>query len=410
VAEIQPFRGVLYRVPEADLPKVLAPPYDVIPPAYQAELYARDPRNIVRVILNREAGDAGYEETGNTYRRWLEEGVLAADDEAALYLLEQSFPAEGRVLRRYGVLARFRAEDAEKRVILPHEHTRKAAKEDRFRVLKATRANFSPIFLMFPDPASRFSTLAVEAAGGTPALHYTDDAGVGHRLWRIVDLEAVGALQRLLATPKAYIADGHHRHATALRYRDEVGPEGAWTFGYFTPMEAPGLLVQPYHRLLSAGLSLGDARRRLEQGPFRVTAVADARTAARLAAESTASYAFGLAAPGGGALVAEALPAASDLLDKADPPSLRALDTYFFHGAVLSGFLSVGDDAVSYVHSLAEAEEALAARACHLAALMRGTPVRQIVDVAEAGESMPAKSTFFHPKLPSGLVIHPLVV
>jgi uncharacterized protein (DUF1015 family) len=410
VAEIQPFRGVFYGVPEADLPKVLAPPYDVIPPAYQADLYARDPRNIVRVVLNRQEGDAGYEEAGSTYRRWLEDGVLAEDGEAALYLLEQSFQAEGRTLRRYGVLARFRAEDAAKRVILPHEHTRKAAKEDRFRVLKATRANFSPIFLMFPDPEARFSTLAVDAAGRTPALHYTDDAGVAHRLWRIVDPQAVGALQRLLATPKAYIADGHHRHATALRYRDEVGPEGAWTLGYFTPLEAPGLLVQPYHRLLSAGPSLEEARGRLEGGPFRVTRAADARTAARLAADSTAPYAFGLAVPGGGALVAEALPAASDLLNVSDPPSLRALDTYFFHKAVLARFLWVGEDAVSYVHSLAEAEEALAAGACSLAALMRGTPVGQIVDVAEAGESMPAKSTFFHPKLPSGLVIHPLVV
>jgi len=410
VAEIQPFRGVLYRVPEADLSKVLAPPYDVIPPAYQADLYARDPRNIVRVVLNREAGDVGYEDAGRTYRRWLDEGVLAPDPEPALYLLEQTFSSEGPTLRRYGVLARFRAEDAEKRIILPHEHTRKAAKEDRFRVLKATRANFSPIFLMFPDPESRFSTVVLDVTGRTPVFHYTDDGGVAHRLWRIPDAETVGRVQRLLGAAKAYIADGHHRHATALRYRDEVGPDGAWTLGYFTPMGAPGLLVEPYHRILSAGPTLAEARQRLETGPFRVTAAPDARTAARVAAGSNAPYAFALAAPGAGALVAEALPAATDLLDRADPPSLRALDTYFFHKGVMPRFLSVGEDAVSYVHSLAEAEEAVGAGACRLAALMRGTPVGQIVDVAEAGESMPAKSTFFHPKLPSGLVIHPLVV
>jgi uncharacterized protein (DUF1015 family) len=410
LAEIQPFRGVLYRVSESDLPKVLAPPYDVIPPAYQAELYARDPRNVVRAVLNREPGDAAYEEAGNTYRRWLDDGVLVADREPALYLLEQCFVVPGRTLRRYGVLARFRAEDADRRVILPHEHTRKAAKEDRYRVLRATRANFSPIFLMFPDPASRFSTLAAEAVGRPAAFAYTDDGGVGHRLWRITDGKTVVALQKLLAAPKAYIADGHHRHATALRYRDEVGADGAWTLGYFTPMEAPGLLVQPYHRILSAGPSLPEARQRLEQGPFRVTPAADARTAARLAADSTAPYAFALSAPGEGALVTEALPAAGDLLDPGDPLSLRALDTYFFHKGVLSRFLAVGEDAVSYVHSLAGAEEALEAGSCRLAVLMRGTPVQQIVDVADAGESMPAKSTFFHPKLPSGLVIHPLVV
>lgn len=410
MAEIQPFRGVLYRVPEGDLPKVLAPPYDVIPPAYQAELYARDPRNVVRVILNRTAGDAGYEEAGRTYRRWLEQGVLVADPQPALYLLEQSFDIAGRTLRRYGLLTRFRAEDAAKRIILPHEHTRKAAREDRYRVLEATRANFSPIFLMFPDPDSRFSMLASTAMGHPATLAYTDDGGVAHRLWRITDADRIGGFVSLLATPKAYIADGHHRHATALRYRDERGTDGAWTLGYFTPMEAPGLLVLPYHRLLSRGPSLDEAKRKLEAGPFRVTTSASAAEAASMVEASQAPYAFALAAPGAGAIVAEALAATPDLLKPEDPPSLRALDTYFFHNAVMARVLVIPEDAVSFVHSLQEAEDALASGACRLAALMRGTPVRQIVDVAEAGESMPAKSTFFHPKLPSGLVIHPLAL
>ncbi len=175
-------------------------------------------------------------------------------------------------------------------------------------------------------------------------------------------------------------------------------------------MDAPGLLVLPYHRILSQGPSLAEARARLESGPFRVAAVPGAAEAARAVAASKASYAFALAAPAEGALVVEATPAAAELLPAQDPPSLRALDTYFFHKVVLGGVLAIAEDAVSYVHSLAEAEEAVAQGRCRLAALMRGTPVRQIVDVAEAKESMPAKSTFFHPKLPSGLVIHPLAI
>jgi uncharacterized protein (DUF1015 family) len=411
LTEVQPFRGVVYRVSDGDLPKVLAPPYDVIPPAYQAELYSRDPRNVVRLVLNREPGDAGYEEAGRTYERWLAEGVLAQDAEPAFYLMEQSFAGQdGRTLRRFGLLARFRAEDPERGVILPHEHTRKAAKEDRWRVLKTTRANFSPIFLMFPDPEARFSVLASEAMVGKPMSVYTDDGGVGHRLWRIAEPATVASFQRLLEAPKAYIADGHHRHATALRYRDETGADGAWTLGYFTPMGAPGLLVLPYHRILAEGPSLAEARVRLEKGPFRTAAASTPAEAARAVARSEAPYAFALAAAGEGALVMEATPAAADLLSPQDPPSLRALDTYFFHKAVLARVLSIPEEAVSYVHSLAEAEEAVASGRCRLAALMRGTPVRQIVDVAEAKESMPAKSTFFHPKLPSGLVIHPLLV
>ena len=335
--------------------------------------------------------------------------MLQADATPAVYVLEQSFAESGRTLRRFGLLARFRAEDPGARVILPHEHTRAAAKEDRWRVLLATKANFSPIFLMFPDPTAAFSALVLEAIAHSPAAQYTDDGGVGHRMWRVEEAGPVGRFQALLGGVKSYIADGHHRHATALRYRDAVGPDGAWTFGYFTPIEAPGLLVQPYHRILSEAPSLEDAATRLSSG-FRLTREPDAAAAVVAVAASTAPYAFALAEPAKGALVVEADPGSERPLPPEAPACLRALDTYFLHHAVLGPLLGVPDTAVSYVHSQAEAEEALAKGACRLAVLLRATPVRQIVDVADAGESMPAKSTFFHPKLPSGLVIHPLVV
>lgn len=408
MAEIQPFPGILYRVNEAELPRVLAPPYDVIPPAYQEELYARDPRNIVRVVLNRTPGEAGYAEAGETFRRWREEGLLAADPEPCLYAVEQTFTVEGKTLRRFGLLARFRAVDAGERVILPHEQTRPLAREDRYKVLCTTRANFSPIFMMFSDPDRRFTPPLLEAIGHPAAIRYTDDGGVAHRVWRVSEPPLVAAFRDLLAGRRAYIADGHHRYATALRYRDEHGPEGAWTFGYFTPMEAPGLHVLPYHRILAEGPSLAEARSRLAEH-FDLQDAADVRTAAASVASSRRPHAFALAAPGGGALVAESREGAEALLPRDAPPSLRALDTYFLHQAVLGRLLDVPDSAVRYVHSLGEAEEAVAKATARLAVLLRATPVKQIVDVAEASESMPSKSTFFHPKLPSGLVIHPLL-
>ena len=409
MAEIQPFPGILYRVPEEDLPKVLAPPYDVIPPAYQEELYARDPRNIVRVVLNREPGDEAYREAGETFRRWREEGLLAADREPALYVLEQAFAAEGRTLRRFGLLARFRAEDPEKRSILPHEHTRPAAREDRYKVLLATRANFSPILLMFPDPESRFVAVLAEVVARPPALRYTDDGGVGHRLWRVTEAATVDGLRKLLGGQKAYIADGHHRYATALRYRDAHGEDGAFTLGYFTPMGAPGLVVLPYHRILAEGPSLDEARSRLGRH-FDLAPVPGVAAAVAGVAASEHPCAFALAQPGAGALVAQSRPGVERLLPADTPPSLRALDTYVLHQAVLGPLLGVPEAALSYVHSLAEAQEAVDRGRCRLAVLLRGTPVSQIVDVAEARESMPAKSTFFHPKLPSGLIIHALAV
>jgi uncharacterized protein (DUF1015 family) len=407
VPEIRPFPGIFYRVPEAELRRVLAPPYDVIPPAYQEELYARDPRNVVRLVLNRLPGEGGYQEVAATYRKWQDEGLLAADPTPALYVLEQSFTAGGRMVRRFGLYARFKAVDPSERVVLPHEHTRAAAKEDRYQVLVATRANFSPIFLMFRDPEGRFAHAVAKVMSRPPALHYTDDGDTAHRLWRVTDPETIREFQDLLGGVKAYIADGHHRYATALRYRDAFGAEGAWTGGYFTPMNAPGLVIEPYHRILSNG-PLPDAAERALADRFDLQKADSVADAAARVARSSRPYAFALAWPGA-TLVAESKDACPDLLSGA-PPSLRVLDTYFLHQAVLGPMLQVPEDAVSYVHSLAEAEESVKTGACRLAVLLRGTPAGQIVDVAEASESMPAKSTFFHPKLPSGLVIHPLVI
>jgi uncharacterized protein (DUF1015 family) len=405
--EIRPFAAIRYRVPDSELSRVLAPPYDVIPPEYQKELYARDPRNVVRLVLNRGQGDAGYRDVAETYERWRSEGLLAPDPEPALYLLEQAFEVEGRSLKRHGLLARFRAEDPGGSV-LPHEQTRPAAREDRYRVLKATRANFSPIFLMFPDTGGRFARAAAVAAAGAPLSTYTDDGGTVHRMWRVTDAAALAGMQAQLAAERAYIADGHHRYATALRYRDEVGADGAWTLGYFTPLDASGLVILPYHRVLSSGPDPAAATRAL-QGHFRVRETPGAAAAAQEAARSGAPYAFGLGWPGGAALVAEALPEVQKLMPASVPPSLRALDACVLHQAVLPELLHVPGGAVEYVHSLREAEDALARGGAALAVLMRPTRVRQVVDVAEARQSMPAKSTFFHPKLPSGLVIHPLV-
>lgn len=404
--EIRPFRGVRYRVAPAELARVLAPPYDVITPAQQAELYGRDPRNIVRVVLSREPGEAAYASAGETYRGWLADGALAEEAEPSLYLLEQAFQAGGARHTRLGLLARFRAEDPERLVVLPHEQTRKGPKEDRYRLLKATRANFSPIFMMFSDAGGEFRARAAAATRGEPLAACQDDAGVEQRLWRVADAEAIEGFRAELARGPAFIADGHHRYATALRYRDETGPDGAWSFGYFTPMQDPGLLVLPYHRILASSPSLDAIRRALGER-FRVAEVGAPRALAARVAASAAPHAFGFAERGGGVLI-EATPEALALVAPDAPPSLRALDTHFLHRVVLSRLLSVPDEAVSYVHSLDEAVDALESGRSPLAVLLRATPVSQIVDVALAGESMPAKSTFFHPKLPSGLVIHPL--
>jgi uncharacterized protein (DUF1015 family) len=406
--EIRPFAGVRYRLTDAELGRVLAPPYDVIPPDYAQELAGRHARNVVRLILNLSGDETGYVAAGAAFRAWSEDGTLAADDQPALYLLEQAFDVDGASFLRRGLIARFRAEEPERGVILPHEQTRRAAREDRYRMLSTTRANFSPIFLMFPDAEARFAACAARIANAPPTACYVDDGDVRHRLWRVSEPAIIGDLTRHLGAVRAYIADGHHRHATALRRRDEVGADGAWTLGYFTPIDDPGLLVLPYHRILRTAPDLAVVRGKLAVD-FELTNTENVDALARGVAASRAAYAFGLCAPSGEGLLAEARPRAAALLPRDAAPCLRVLDTFFVHNGVLSPLLGVADEAIDYVHSLAEARQALATGRAALALLLRSTPVRQIIDVADARESMPAKSSFFHPKLPSGLVIHPLV-
>ena len=405
MAEIRPFRGLLY-CEDLDPALVLAPPYDVIPEAHRQALLRRHERNVARLVLAGTPDEQGYAEAGAAFSRWRADGTLVEDPQAALYVLEQSFAHGGRTLVRRGLLARFRAEDAAHGRILPHEHTWGSAREDRWRMLLATRSNFSPIFLMLEDPAAVLDRLLEALAQGAPARAFHDEDGVAHKLWRVTEAAPVAGLTDAIAGAKAYIADGHHRYATALRYRDGHGADGAFTLGYFTPVGARGLVVLPYHRILSAGPPPQAAREALGDA-FRLKPAPSVRAAASLVGGSLAPQAFALAWPSGEALVAEALPTSQDWIPVSEPPSLRALDTFFVHRGVLPR-LGVGDDAVGYVHSLAEAEEAVSHGRCALAVLMRGTPVNQVLAVADARESMPAKSTFFHPKLPSGLVIHPL--
>jgi uncharacterized protein (DUF1015 family) len=285
-------------------------------------------------------------------------------------------------------------------MILPHERTRREAREDRYRLLEATRANFSPIFLMFEDDGA-FSGAAGELLRGSPTCQYEDDSRVLHRLHKV---PSSGPFEGILGRSRAFIADGHHRYATALRYRDAHGPDGAWTLGYFTPIGEEGLLVLPYHRVVRRELAEADGAMRPY---FDLEDVSSFEDLPGRVARSTAAYAFGLCSARR-AFLAESRPAFEDLLRGGSAPSVRALDTFALHDGVFKQLLEIAEEDVEYHHSLAEVERVLAASPS-LAVLMRPTSVRHIVAVSVAGESMPPKSTFFFPKLPSGLVVHRLL-
>ena len=284
----------------------------------------------MRLILASSSEASAYEEAGKLLREWMDDGALAADETPSLYVLEQRFEAEGRRYERHGLLARFRAEDPERGIILPHEQTRKAPKEDRIRMLRATRANFSPIFLMVPDEARGFMSWLEVIEKTPPAVEYGDDEGVEHRLWVVTEPSEVSALQEF-APPARRLHSGRPpspRDRTAPPRRDRRGRR-----------LDPGLLYPAGRVRVSScfrtigfskeGPSAEEARKALGD-KFDVSDATGVTDAARGAGASKAPFAFALAWPGGEALVAEAKAEAVDLVPEATPPSLRALDPFFF--------------------------------------------------------------------------------
>ncbi len=274
MADVQAFRAYRYDLARVgNLSDVIAPPYDVIDPALQERLYQRSPQNVVRLILNRETPadserDNRYTRAGQTLRDWVQQGVLVQDSARALYVYHQDFEVEGQRFTRRGFMARVRLEPFGSGRIFPHEETLAGPKADRLKLFHATQMNLSQIFGLYPDAEGAVQTRLDAAVGRMPPLQATDHLGVVSRLWPVTDQHAVSAVSGMLADHPVFIADGHHRYETALRYLQEKqqagevnGPDHPANFVLMmlVGMSDPGLLILPTHRLVSG---VGDLRRR----------------------------------------------------------------------------------------------------------------------------------------------------
>src|SRR3954470_3998385 len=278
--EIRPFRGVRYDIARVGaMSDVVAPPYDVIDPALQDRLYQASPYNIIRLELNRaEPGDGA---TSNRYTRaarflkdWLRDGVLREDAAPALYLYHQTFAVEGRTYTRKGFLARVRLEAFGQGSIYPHEQTLSGPKADRLALFEATRYNLSPIFGLYPDLAADVLRAVEAGVRDRTPLEARDHLGVLNRLWPVLDQEAHTTVQGLMASKPIFIADGHHRYETGLKFRDDLAASGElggpddpahFCMMMLVGMSDPGLLILPTHRLVSgfAGLTADALAERL---------------------------------------------------------------------------------------------------------------------------------------------------
>lgn len=417
MAEVRPLRALRYEPTVAGaLGDVIAPPYDVIDADQRAALVARSPYNVVNVDLpeDPDGGDA-YAHAARVLERWQAEGAVVRDEEPALWILRQSYTGpDGRALTRQGFLARVRVTDYGAGRIRPHERTHPGPKEDRLRLTRATEANLSPIFSLYSDPQQRAWHALAPFAAGAPWAQATDDEGTRNELWRVTDADAIADVQAALADAELLIADGHHRYETARAYAEEIGGEGdhRYVLMCLVALQDPGLTIFPTHRLVK------------DTTPAQQEALAQ-----MLRADFDISETGELApGPAGGPLSMGYIDAhfrrpfrltlrdqqiAEDALARHTPP-YRRLDAAVLEALLLKGPLELTDDDISHLHRFGYARTARQARELvqsgefDLAFVLRATPVEQVVEVASSGEPMPPKSTYFFPKLPTGLLFNPL--
>ncbi len=432
MADLRPFRGLRYRVGGADAGRVLAPPYDVISPRQQAALYELSPYNVIRLEHPRETGEARYRSAAETLARWRGEGVLAPEERPALYLYEQVFTHGGQSYRRRAVLGRVRLEPFETGVIRPHEYTLAKPKADRLALLRATRANISPIFGLVDDRTGAFARALAEVAA-RPVLDAQDFTGQGHRLSVIDDPAAIARLTAAAAGAVVYIADGHHRYETALAYREELRQAAGATWSgeepanfvlmALTATTDPGLLILPIHRLVRprahpADLvaALGYAFTVEDAGPLDRgdACVALLRAMARRGHGTSVFGVVGLEPGRLHLLTLRDRAAVEARMPAGHGPAWKALDVNVLQYGVLEPLLGIDAAALTageHVEFTEDAAEALAAvqtGRVPLAFLVNATRTEQIIAVADAGDRMPQKSTYFYPKLGTGLVINAL--
>jgi len=422
VADIAPFRGVRYTPQAGPLEQLVAPPYDIISPAEQQDLLDRSPHNVVRLILNPERPqddeeDNRYTRAAACLRQWLAEGVLAPDPEPALYVYDQEFAVKGRACLRRGLLSVVKLEELGKGAIYPHENTLAGPKADRLKLMSACEANLSAVFSVFPDDdgriAAALSDAASQAAGdGSPRVEAPD--GV-HTLRPIAGAGDIQRIQALMAPKPLFIADGHHRYETAWAYRErlirERGDAGAadYVLMLHVPMSDPGLVILPTHRVLRNVPGLDkDAFANACMPFFQVEDIPCPVGELRIDRRQFIVY-FGCS---NGCLSLRLKDDGLAITGASGSRALHLLDVSILRNLIFGKVLRLDADAfaqsddIAYVHDSAEAQALVDSQGWTAAFMLNPTGIDEVQHIASAGERMPPKSTYFYPKLLTGLALH----
>lgn len=422
MAEIKPFRALRYTQKAGVLSELTCPPYDIISEDQRQSYLKANDQNVIRLELPREGADP-YEQAAGILHLWEEQGVLKRDLDPALYIYEEEFQAHGSTKRIKGLICRVKVEEFSKGVVLPHEETLSKAKADRFDLMKATHCNFSQIYSLYMDPdqvtKNRINALSVD----TPR-HEFSDGEVTHRLWIVNDPVAIAAICEDFTERKLYIADGHHRYETALNFRNYCyenglsapGGDADYVMMMLVDMENDGLVVFPTHRLVR-GLEGFDRNAMLERCKQYFT-VEERDNLADVEESLDALYQQGKKAfayyDGGTCwqlLVLNDRTVMQELLPTLSEAS-QGLDVTVLHTLILERILGIDKENMArqinltYTRSLDEALSSVQDGTSQCAFLLNPTRVQEIRDVAAAGEKMPQKSTYFYPKLITGLVMN----
>ncbi len=422
MAQIKPFKALRFTEKAGPIGELVCPPYDIISEEERRAYLRQNPHNVIRLELPRE-GENPYLEAGRTLSKWEAEGSVAVDPTPAIYIYEEAFTAHGRSYAVKGFICRVKLEEFSAGVILPHEETLSKAKTDRFDLMQATRCNFSQIYSLYNDDGG-CGELLDRLSSGAPDQELTDGDGVTHRLWIVPENAQTAELCRRFADKKLYIADGHHRYETALAYRRALAEKGEapqsgaadYVMMCLVAMEHPGLVVFPTHRIVRGldGFRAADVLEKC-RSCFDLADLADGKAAkaALDAAYAAGKKAFALYSGRYTLLTLRDSSVMEQLLPDASP-ALRGLDVSVLHTLVLERLFGIdkanmaaGKNLV-YTRDEGEAVAAVDSGAADCAFLLNPTRVEEIRDVAAAGEKMPQKSTYFYPKLITGMVMNAL--
>ena len=434
MSDIKAFRGLRYDTAKAgEIKTLITPPYDVITAQMQDGYYEANPYNIIRLEWGKKyaadtENDNRYTRAAADFTAWQQTGVLRRDDKPAFYLYRQQFTLNGKVHVRSGFIASLRAEGYDSGNVLPHEETLPKHKADRLDLMKSTFANFSPIFGLYAEEDRRVERLLNEAARSiSPVIDVTDESQVQHILWKIDDAETVSAVEKLMSAQKIYIADGHHRYETASLFasmqREAGSNNGQYIMLALVNLYDEGLVVLPTHRLVKnvPSMDKDELLIKIAAEGFAVTKISSGSNSPlkelteKINAGGEEVPSLGLYFPGEYYLLqAENKTEMLDRFSLDKPLCLRTLDVSILHSLILEKLLSIGKKEMAeegwlgYTRSEEEAIKEVDNRKYQCSFLMGNPLMHQMLAVAQAGEKMPQKSTFFYPKIIAGLIINKL--